>query len=168
MSPFNHLVLYSSLVLAAACSSPQAKQEALSIEERADTLAHRFIITDGHIDLPFRMKIANFRLEKEYLDVTEDTDGDFDYVKAQAGGLNAPFMSIYVPASYQETGGAKQFADSLIDMVNGITERYPDKFAQAPTPQSVEENFEKGLISLPMGMENGAPVGDSRSPTTGA
>ena len=162
MSQFSRFLLGSSLVLAAACSSPQAEQaEALSIEEQADTLAHRYIITDGHIDLPFRMKIANFRLEKEFIDVTEDTDGDFDYVKAKTGGLDAPFMSIYVPASYQETGGAKQFADSLINMVQGIAERYPDKFALAPTPQSVEENFEKGLISLPMGMENGAPIGDS-------
>ena len=162
MSQFSRFLLGSSLVLAAACSSPQAEQaEALSIEEQADTLAHRYIITDGHIDLPFRMKIANFRLEKEFIDVTEDTDGDFDYVKAKTGGLDAPFMSIYVPASYQETGGAKQFADSLINMVQGIAERYPDKFALAPTPQSIEENFEKGLISLPMGMENGAPIGDS-------
>ena len=130
-------------------------------EEHARKLAQRYIITDGHIDLPFRMKIANFRLQKEWIDVTEDTDGDFDYVKAQEGGLNAPFMSIYVPASYQETGGAKVFADSLIDLVRTITEKYPDKFALANTPQDVEVNFARGLISLPMGMENGAPIGDS-------
>ena len=129
-------------------------------EQRAQELAQRLIITDGHIDLPFRMKIANFRLQKEWIDVTEDTDGDFDYVKAQEGGLNAPFMSIYVPASYQE-GGAKVFADSLIDLVRAIPQKYPDKFALANTPQDVEANFAQGLISLPMGMENGAPVGDS-------
>lgn len=131
------------------------------LAQRAQQLAQRFIITDGHIDLPFRMKIANFRLQKEWIDVTEDTDGDFDYVKARKGGLNAPFMSIYVPASYQEMGGAKVFADSLIDLVQTIAEKYPDKFALACTPQEVAVNFAKGLISLPMGMENGAPVGDS-------
>ncbi len=130
-------------------------------EQHAQELAQRYIITDGHIDLPFRMKIANFRLQKEWIDVTEDTDGDFDYVKAKQGGLNAPFMSIYVPASYQETGGAKVFADSLINLVGMIPEKYPDKFALATTPQEVEVNFAEGLISLPMGMENGAPIGDS-------
>ena len=142
---------------------PMQAQSAAEAEpaRRAQELAQQTIITDGHIDLPFRMKIANFRLQKEWIDVTEDTDGDFDYVKAKEGGLDAPFMSIYVPASYQETGGAKEFADSLINLVQAIPQKYPDKFALANSPQEVEANFEKGLISLPMGMENGAPIGDS-------
>ena len=154
-------ILAVGLLLASAYNATAQQGSDQDHEQRAQQLAQRYIITDGHIDLPFRMKIANFRLQKEWIDVTEDTDGDFDYVKAQQGGLNAPFMSIYVPASYQETGGAKVFADSLIDLVRTITEKYPDKFALANTPQEVEVNFARGLISLPMGMENGAPVGDS-------
>ena len=158
--------LLSSTLLVFAVATVSAQSDTLPTadpEQRAQQLAQQFIITDGHIDLPFRMKIANFRLQKEWIDVTEDTDGDFDYVKAKEGGLNAPFMSIYVPASYQETGGAKVFADSLIDIVRTITTKYPDKFALANTPQEVEANFAKGLISLPMGMENGAPIEDSLS-----
>lgn len=157
------LTLVVGLLLASArnATAQQESAEDQPTEQHAQALAQRFIITDGHIDLPFRMKIANFRLQKEWIDITEDTDGDFDYVKAQKGGLNAPFMSIYVPASYQETGGAKVFADSLIDLVRTITEKYPDKFALANTPQDVKVNFARGLISLPMGMENGAPIGDS-------
>jgi len=69
-------------------------------------------------------------------------------------------MSIYIPASYQETGGAKEFADSLIDMVSGIAIAHPDKFAITTSPQQVTNNFEKGILSLPMGMENGAPIED--------
>ena len=153
------LFFLSFLLVSGSCwaQSPSASSDP---EQHAQELAQRFIITDGHIDLPFRMKIANFRLQKEWIDVTEDTDGDFDYVKAKEGGLNAPFMSIYVPASYQD-GGAKAFADSLIDLVQAIPQKYPDKFALANNPQEVEANFAKGLISLPMGMENGAPIGDS-------
>lgn len=127
----------------------------------ADELAHKYIITDGHVDLPYRLKIQNFRLTKEFVGIPVQTDeGDFDYVRAKKGGLDAPFMSIYIPASYQTTGGAKEFADSLIDMVNGIAKAHPDKFAVVKTPKEVEANFKKGLISLPMGMENGAPIGD--------
>jgi membrane dipeptidase len=37
---------------------------------------------------------------------------------------------------------------------------HPDKFALASTPAEVEANFSKGLISMPMGMENGAPIED--------
>ena len=161
--PYFTSLLSGSLLLFTVATASAQSDAANNPEQHAQELAQRFIITDGHIDLPFRMKIANFRLQKEWIDVTEDTDGDFDYVKAKKGGLNAPFMSIFVPASYQETGGAKVFADSLIDIVRTITTKYPDKFALANTPQEVEANFVKGLISLPMGMENGAPIEDSLS-----
>ena len=42
----------------------------------------------------------------------------------------------------------------------GIAAAHPDKFAVATSPAQVQKNFEKGIISLPMGMENGAPVED--------
>lgn len=169
------ILTYLCLSILTACDTDPQQQENTyaSTQEQADSLASRFIITDGHIDLPFRMKIANFRLEREFVDPSIETDGDFDYVKAKAGGLDAPFMSIYVPASYQskfdheygnllegEKNRAKEFADSLITMVEEIAEKYPDKFAIATSPQEVEAHFEKGLIALPMGMENGAPIGD--------
>lgn len=84
--------------------------------------------------------------------------GDFDYERAKEGGLDAPFMSIYVPASYQKTGGAKAFADSMINIVEDLTQSHPDKFALARSPEEVLAHFEKGLIAFPMGMENGAPI----------
>lgn len=129
------------------------------IHQLADELAHKYILTDGHVDLPYRLKVQNFRLTKEYMGIPIETDkGDFDYVRAKKGGLDAPFMSIYIPATYQVNGGAKLLADSLIDMVNSIAAAHPDKFAIAKTPNAVKAQFKKGLISLPMGMENGAPV----------
>jgi len=132
-----------------------------AIKKLADELAHKYIITDGHVDLPYRLKVTNFRLEKEFLGIPLKTDkGDFDLERAKIGGLDAPFMSIYIPASYQKDGGAKIFADSLIDMVSGIADAHPDKFAITTSPDQAEANFKKGILSLPMGMENGAPVED--------
>lgn len=142
-----------------SCSSEANKEK--SVADRAEALSKELIIIDGHVDLPYRMKVARFRLEKEYVDVTQDTNGDFDLVKAKKGGLDAPFMSIYIPATYQETGGAKQLADSLINLVRNIAEQHPNEFALANSPEEIRTNFEKGLISLPMGMENGAPIEDS-------
>ena len=132
-----------------------------AIKKLADELAHKYIITDGHVDLPYRLKVTNFRLEKEFLGIPLKTDkGDFDLERAKKGGLDAPFMSIYIPASYQKSGGAKIFADSLIDMVSGIADAHPDKFAITTSPAQAEDNFKKGILSLPMGMENGAPIED--------
>src|SRR5690606_1372913 len=117
-------------------------------------------IIDGHIDLPYRLQIKNFRFDREYLGIPISTDdGDFDYERARKGGLDAPFMAIYIPSSYQEDPpAAKALADSLIDMVYGIIDAYPDKFARAGTPQDIEDNTRRGLMSFPLGLENGAPI----------
>ena len=118
----------------------------------AARLAAEAIIADGHIDVPYR-------LVEEMEDISQATEnGDFDYPRAMAGGLNAPFMSIYVPARHQETGDAKQVADDLIDMVEGFERDAPDKFAVARSVADVRAHKEADLISLPMGMENGAPI----------
>ncbi|MFT5833472.1 MAG: membrane dipeptidase [Cognaticolwellia sp.] len=149
------------LVIIILLSSCVAQNSDESLHKLADKLAHDYIITDGHVDLPYRLRVQNFRLEKEYIGIPIETDkGDFDYVRAKKGGLDAPFMSIYIPARLQEEGGAKELADTLITMVKDIAAAYPDKFGIAYTPEDVRNFFEKGIISLPMGMENGAPIGD--------
>ncbi|CAN5393267.1 dipeptidase [soil metagenome] len=128
----------------------------------ADELAHKYIIADGHVDLPFRLKMKNFRVEREYMSIPISyPGGDFDYERAKKGGLSAPFMSIYIPSSYQLfPDKGKALADSLINMVTGIASNIPDKFALANSVEDVQKNFKEGKISLPMGMENAAPVGD--------
>lgn len=142
-------------------TEPQKNLTEMTDEELrayAKEFAQKTIITDGHVDLPYRMKVAGFMLKKEIMDVSQRTDGNFDYPKSVEGGLDAPFMSIYIPSSYQTTGGAKVLADSLINMVVKLTITFPDKFALANTPADVVANFENKIISLPMGMENGAPL----------
>lgn len=152
-----NILLLVALAATSILSAQNATDEQL--RAKADELAHQYIITDGHVDLPYRLKVKNFRLEREYMDIpVQTTEGDFDYVRAKKGGLSAPFMSIYIPSYYQKTGKEKLLADSLIDMVKGIIKAHPDKFAAGDTPQLVDENFKKNLISFPMGMENGAPL----------
>jgi membrane dipeptidase len=151
-----------------ACST-QPKEKPISemseeeLDAKARELAYKFIITDGHIDIPYRLSMQGFRFNRVVDDISKRTEGgDFDYVRAKEGGLDAPFMSIYIPASYQERpGAAKEYADSLIRIVEGLVAKDPDKFALANTPTEVEVNFAKGLISLPMGMENGAAIEDN-------
>jgi membrane dipeptidase len=145
------------------CSIPQIfAQKKLNDEQLralADKLAHKYIIVDGHVDLPYRLKVTNFKFVREFIGIPIETkNGDFDYVRAKKGGLSAPFMSIYTPSSYQVKGGAKVYADSVIELVRGIPTAYPDKYALANSPSDIERNFKRGVISLPLGMENGAPI----------
>lgn len=142
-----------------ACTSEKTELTDAEMMEKAKELAHKYIMVDGHVDLPYRMQVAGFTLRREALDVSVRTDGgNFDFPRTKEGGLDAPFMSIYIPARYQRTGGAAELADSLISMTERLTRKWPDKFAMAYSPDDIERNFSKGLISLPMGMENGAPV----------
>jgi membrane dipeptidase len=133
-----------------ACTSTSNNNE--SIDRKAQRIAKNNIIVDGHIDVPYRV-------EDNWVDVTQATaKGDFDYPRAVAGGLDAPFMSIYVPASLDNSDASTKLANRLIDSVEAIVGRAPDKFALAYSVDDVRQNFIDNKISLPMGMENGSPV----------
>ncbi len=124
-----------------------------SLEKQAQQLAQELLILDTHVDLPYRLNT------KKMEDVSQRTElGEFDYPRAKAGGLDAVFMSIYVPARYQTTGGAKEAADNLIDLVEGLGKSWPDKFSPAYSPNDVRRNFGRGVISLALGIENGAAL----------
>ncbi len=151
------LVVICSSIALIACEDKSiidtAKvNKAIAIQALAIKIAKENIIIDTHIDVPYR-------LDHEYEDVSKATEhGDFDYPRAIKGGLNAPFMSIYIPSKLQKTGGSKALADKLIDDVEAIVKQSPDKFALAYSTQQIKVNFAKGIISLPMGMENGSPI----------
>ena len=130
------------------CSS---KTKMPSNLERGQVLAHRYIILDGHIDTPTRGLFTD-----EQIGVS--ASGEFDHPRAIVGGLDAPFMSIYVPARFQHTGGARAHADRLIDWVEGQVALHPDKFVVATTPDDVRAAFVAGQVALPMGIENGAAL----------
>ncbi|WNC73755.1 dipeptidase [Thalassotalea psychrophila] len=147
---FKISALAFSLSSLLACSEP-TKNETKMVLDGAQ-IAQKYIIIDGHIDVPYR-------LEEQWADVTKATDGgDFDYPRAKSGGLNAPFMSIYIPPAFELSGGSKQVADKLIDSVESIVNSAPEKFAIATSVSDVKKHFQQGLISLPMGMENGSPI----------
>ncbi len=148
-------VVSALLSLTTGFAACQDKEQSLSDNElraKASRLAQELIIIDTHIDVPYR-------LTSRMQDISVRTvDGDFDYPRAKEGGLNAPFMSIYVPASYEVKGGGKAFAAKLIDMVEKFATDWPDKFAVARSTADIIEHFKTGKISLPMGMENGTPI----------
>jgi len=138
-----------------ACDGANTPATDAELHAKAEQLVKSSILLDGHIDVPYRL------IEKME-DVSKATeDGNFDYPRAIKGGLNVPFMSIYIPAENQKTPGAsKKVAEELIAMVDSIIAANPDKFASAGTPEQVRRNFQQHLISLPYGMENGAPIED--------
>ena len=125
---------------------------ACSKNESALDIAKNTLIVDTHIDVPYR-------LERKYQDISLSTKGgDFDYPRALEGGLNASFMSIYIPADVDQKGGGFDLADKLIDSMEDIANTNPEKFAMATCTSDLITNFENKKISIALGMENGGPI----------
>ena len=126
--------------------------QAADFSQQANKIAQSQLIIDTHIDVPYR-------LHDDWEDVTKATKrGEFDYPRAKSGGLNAPFMSIYIPSSYEKKGGGFLLANQLIDNMEALVGRAPDKFAMAYHSTDLAKHFKEGKISLALGMENGTPI----------
>jgi membrane dipeptidase len=157
------LFLVAAVALVSCGRKPTTKMSDAELHEYAVELARKNIIVDGHIDLPYLLTEKNYLVGVHSIDTIVNTGkGEFDHTRAVKGGLDAPFMSIYIPLERQANPDmGKSLADSLINSVEGIVRLLPDKFALAKSPDEIEANTKAGKISLPMGMENGAPIGNS-------
>lgn len=156
MRDFRGWLVVAAVVVSACDSGDRTSEPEFppGLESRAGLLAQSMLITDTHIDVPYR-------LNNDFEDVTGTAPGgQFDYPRAVEGGLDAPFMSIYTPADYEfgSPGKATEHADAMIDIVESIVAAAPDKFTIATSVDAVLAAKEAGRIALPLGMENGAPI----------
>ncbi len=121
-------------------------------EERAERLVRAHVLIDGHIDVPIRQY-------SQWADVTGAVEGrDYDDPRARAGGLDVPFMSIYTPASFEAEGRSRQAAHVLIDQVEALVARAPDRYTMVTTADEAVAAHRDGKIGLALGMENGSPI----------
>ncbi|MBJ6981140.1 dipeptidase [Luteimonas sp. MC1572] len=122
--------------------------------DAARALAADAVIVDTHIDAPGI-------LVETWADLgVSAPDREFDYPRARAGGLDVAFMSIYTSPREDDAGSAWQSANAQIDAVEALAARHPDRFAIVTSPRDVEQLRQGGRVLLPLGMENGAPIGD--------
>ena len=161
------LPLAAAAILALGCPAegpaPEAEEEAEAAPEtataadhtaHADGLAKQILIVDTHVDLPYR-------LHDEWEDVTVRTEGGhFDAVRAREGGLDAPFLSIYVPADLGEGQEAFDHAEAMIGLAERLATENPDTFRVVTSPAEVRQAHADGVIAFPLGMENGSAIGE--------
>lgn len=148
-------------VLFFACTQPKPSgSQAVDYVSQAKELLKTVPIVDTHIDFPEFLYEHNLWYKPGINDhVIANPEGAFDFERAQKGGLSVPFMSIYIPSGFQkQSGRPRAYADSLIQMVQGFVKAHPDKLAIPKTVAEVESNFKHGILNLPMGLENGAPI----------
>ena len=124
-------------------------------DSKARRLQARAIVVDTHVDAPYV-------LEKKWADVSErGATPHFDIPRAREGGLTAPFLAIYVPASFAEAGGAALKALDLIDLTRRVVQSHPDDLAPAASTAEIRQAKRDGRIAVLMGIEGGHAIEDS-------
>lgn len=125
----------------------QAELDPLSIHRRA-------IAIDMHADTTQRMVDEQVDLSHRL------ADGHFDSVRAQEGGLDAQFFSIWVEPELFGGGGpgAMKRADDQIGAVRALTERNPGTWALAITAADIRRIAGAGKLSALMGLEGGYAI----------
>ena len=122
------------------------------LNDRARSLTQRHLVVDTHIDAPYG-------LYREAADLgTSVPTREFDFPRAREGGLDLAFMSIFTPARMVQTGEPRQVADELIDLVEGLAEKHPRKFAIVTCTEDVDRLNGTGRVALALGMENASPL----------
>jgi len=146
------IIIFVIAVLIIGCQQQAKTLTDAELKIKAHEIAQKYMIVDTHQDVPYR-------LIKKMEDISQRTEkGEFDYPRARQGCLDVVFMAVYVPPEYEETGGARAFADMIIKTTEGLAQTWPDKFVMAGTVADVKEQFGDSKISIVMGMENGSPI----------
>ncbi len=108
---------------------------------------------DSHVDTPSQLiRLRNIGIDNPHAHV--------DFPKLRKGGVDGSFFALYTPASLAPDT-ATRYALEMLSAVYDAVDANPDYAALAFSPQEAVRNKADGLISIFMGMENGAPIQES-------
>lgn len=108
---------------------------------------------DSHSDTPSQLiRLRNLGVDNPHAHV--------DFPKMKRGGVSGSFFALYTPPS-MAPDAATRYALEMVSAVYDAVDQNPDYAALAFSPEEARENLHGGLISIFMGMENGAPIQES-------
>lgn len=123
-------------------------------DPKSDKLHRDAIVVDTHLDAPDQ-------LADKWADLAVKGATDhFDIPRAKAGGLTAPFFSIYVSASFADKGAAAR-ALHLIDITQRAVDANPKDLTMAGSVADIRGAKSAGKIAVLMGIEGGHAIEDS-------
>lgn len=112
-------------------------------------------VLDSHCDTPTMMMRGR--------DIGKNNRrGHVDLPKLKAGGVDASFFALYTSPD-MKPDEATRYALEMIGRIYDSVEANPEAVSLALSPKEALENKAKGLISIFIGMENGAPIQRSLS-----
>src|SRR5262245_59971452 len=144
-----------SLLAAALClSAASAARAADDLAARAARLHREGTVVDTHEDVPDA-------LAEQWGDVgVRGATRHFDIPRAKEGGLTAPFLAVYVSASYANAGAARVAMDR-IDLVQRVVDAHRADLVTADSVADIRRAKREGKIADLMGIEGGHAIEDS-------
>ena len=111
-------------------------------------------VLDSHCDTPSQiLRLRDISIDNSYAHV--------DIPKLRRGGVDGVFFALYVPAVMDaDPSAARAYAYRMLDGVQNALENNPDAVLATSVPQALD-NKSKGLLSIFIGLENGAAIGES-------
>ncbi|MCX6556732.1 MAG: dipeptidase [Candidatus Aminicenantes bacterium] len=144
-------LLFSGLLHPGA-DDPKLLKKALRIHQRALTV-------DTHCDTPFKLLEKDWDIG-QYHQPGEPNSGCQDLPRMKAGGLDATFFAVFVAQGPRiPEGHAKAKAIAILDAMDGMFKKYPDRCALALTAGDARRLEKEGKTAIFIGMENGYPLG---------
>ena len=123
-------------------------------DPKSDKLHRDAIVVDTHLDAPDQ-------LADKWADLAVKGATDhFDIPRAKAGGLTAPFFSIYVAAAFADKGAATR-ALHLIDITQRAVDANPKDLTLAGSVAEIRAAKAAGKLAVLMGIEGGHAIEDS-------
>ena len=113
------------------------------------------MIYDSHMDTPSQlMRLRNLGIDNPLAHV--------DFPKMRAGKVDGAFFALYT-SPQMAPDAATRYALEMLSAVYDAADANPDYAAVTFTPEEAARNRKDGIISLFIGMENGAPIQESLS-----
>ncbi len=110
-------------------------------------------VLDSHCDTPSQiLRLRDLSIDNDHAHV--------DFPKLKRGKVDGAFFALYIPSKYDddpETGFA--YAGRLLDGVKAAIHDNPEYASLCISASQAIENKERGLFSVFLGLENGAPIG---------
>ncbi len=120
-----------------------------------DELHRSAIVVDTHNDVTQRLVLENADLSHPF------PDAQTDIPRMQAGGLDAEFLSVWVPPQLYPGEKAYKYSLDQFDAIDRLVAKNPDVAVLARTAAEVRNAAAAGKIAFLIGVEGGHGLGDA-------
>ena len=160
-------LMLAASVAALLASAAQAQAVDPKIAARVEKVLKGTPLIDGHNDLAEQVR-GRFGGKLDRVDLRADTskilaDGVpmmTDIPRLKAGHVGGQFWSVFIPSSFDGPIAIQATLEQM-DIVKGLTVRYPDVFEMAYNADDVVRIHKAGKVASMIGIEGGHQINDS-------